>query len=387
MLSQLLVISAVTFIFLGLLIIVGVTLYDLGNIKARHRFNRHPQARRYRARPLISIIIHAGDDKLLMEQSIMSALQNSYRNCEIIIVDTLPHSKTRATLKRLVASSKRKIYIYKSKRSRLEAIQAAYRRYGKGELAVLLDGGYLLDSHTLRQVVWHFNSDENTTIIRFNTRLSSTFSILGLLQKYEHTLMQLLQKTESAFNTNYTTLSKNAAYRRQAFLTTTTFGDKTQHTYYASDATIRINTARSIRELINRYALRKHIRILGLMQHRNLFFAPHTTLTKFATWFYLPFTLFVSVIMVCLPFLLAYFIYLATVFHQPTLLFVCCLALSAFLLFGLWTDEHSTSQQKAFYSVLLPITFAVFYALLLVQIFAVLRFFILLFRSRKIMLQ
>ncbi len=375
MLSQLLIISAVVFIFLSLLIIVGVTLYDLHDIKARLHFARHPRARRYRHYPLVTVIVQANGDRDTLRQCMQSILKNLYRHIEIIVIDTLSHNQTRTSLKPFTTSPKRPVRLFKSRRKPLDAIQTAFRRYGNGELVLLLDGASNLDSRAIHHLVWHFNRDEQVNIVTLNARLLSNYSTAGLLRKYEQSLVRLWRKTESAFNTAYIPQLKNISYRRSTLLNRSAFGNKTLHSYYADDVVVYKDGIQSLPSLLIQQARQQKRHLQGLVRHRHLFFTSDKTYTKFATWIYLPFILILSLVTLCLPFLLGYFAFLASNLHQPAFFLLCCLAMSAFVLFGLWTDKYLSKWQKSIYSLLLPITFFAFYTFLIMRVLATLWLF------------
>jgi cellulose synthase/poly-beta-1,6-N-acetylglucosamine synthase-like glycosyltransferase len=144
---------AVVGICLALTDVIGTSLYDLRETKRLQQQALHPHARRYRARPLISIIIVTQNNEATIVGCLESTLKSSYRHIEIIVADNASGDDT----KRLVRSfqavhPKQPVKLFAKRRSGStnRVIREAYKAYGHGEIVVTMQSSALLDKQALR---------------------------------------------------------------------------------------------------------------------------------------------------------------------------------------------------------------------------------------------
>ncbi|MDB5165717.1 MAG: hypothetical protein JWM00_607 [Candidatus Saccharibacteria bacterium] len=368
--GYLLILSVVGGGLFALIIIIGVALFDIQKIRKQRVVNRHPYRRRYRERPLVSVLVMATSNQQAMKDCLVSLVKSKYKKIEIIIVDTLPRSKVRRLVEEYVqAGLTERIVTFTTKRSEGMAVVAAYRRHGNGEIITIIDGVSVVEPHIFNRIVWEFNADQRIRAVGINDQLIPSMSSIRILQTYENFFRKLSSKTKSAFNISHATPHVNIAYRKDALLTST-FGHKQHRTAYASDAILYRDAASSLYTSLSERLHWQRITINNLIAHRSHFFTLDTNYSKFATWVYLPFTIYLGLVALLLPLLLGYFIYLVVEVRQPLLFILSWVVLGIFLLFAVWSDEHLGRRRKLIYSILLPTAFVAAYLLSLLQLFA-----------------
>jgi glycosyltransferase involved in cell wall biosynthesis len=363
---------AVVGMMLSLIIIVGVALYDVKEIKKARLFKQHPYSRQYLKRPLISVVIAASGDEDTLTRCLDSLLKGRYRKFEVIIIDRSLKNRIRQIANTYSSKYKQNIRLFKTKRSAAKASAAAYRKYGQGELVTVFDDTNTFGTDTLRRAAWHFNASPKLDALILNSQVTSAFSTIGLFEKYEGILALLSKKASSSLGVIYDTTHQNIVYSKNVFGKAKTPG-KARHFFYADDAILQVQPSKSLFRLLRRRYYLQISRLHTLIHIRGVFFTRDAAYTKFFAWFYLPFVFFVGLAALCLPLLISYFIYVAVWINQPILFILCLVVLSMFFLFALWWNDHLSLRQKLTYSALLPITYGMFYVLSFTQIFAVVR--------------
>ena len=351
MIEIVLIVSAVTFVSLALFIIGGVTIYDVQDIRTKQLFKRHPFARRYRNRPVVTVLIIASQETESVRQCLESLKASSYRRLEIIVVATAINSR----LKRLTSTQgtrARPVRLFKSIRSKQAAISAAYRRYGRGDIVFLLEATDTLDPMAISRAVWHFNTHKNISALYTHRITNSTYSSIGLFQTYIESLMRLWNKFMSTVShvPNYDDNHGPLFYRKDAFLHRHTSGVLRSH--FADDV-ISYRRPISLSSQLMKQSLAIKVRRLQSIKHP----ARRLNTSLLNRYVERGLMLYVSILLVGVQLLLGYFMYLGLVPHQPLFLLIFLGLISLFLLFGLWSDQQRSLSKKLLNSLLIPASF------------------------------
>ncbi len=382
---------------LAVLTVGGSNIYDLRHIKLRRQFSRHPHARHYRQRPLISLIIPTRNDALLIKQTLESIAGSTYRKLEIIVVDSNSQDTTATVVRQFIADHPKRMIRLSAKRRPVPAIQAVadvYRAHAAGELVIWLQPGQLLDREALANAVRHFNSEPDLDGLVCSSRVGTAHTTASLFQHFEQLLSRRSQKFSSISNTDYAAAATGVLYNRTTAsqllpaasrkstknagrqLFPLRLGNRSTHICYGSDAVLySAPLASSIDLFRQRYRLQLR-RFMAVKTYRPVFFARDASYTLFLTWFRLPLAVGVGLAALCIPILLTYFIYLAVSLHQPALYVLSWALLTLFMVLAIWDDERLKLRQKAAYTLLSPIVQPAFYVLSFVQLFVILRVFL-----------
>jgi|GEM_PF-3143368 len=382
-------------VILAVMHIIGSNSYDLRAIKQKRQYLSQPHARRYKRRPLISVIVITRDDERVIETCLASLVRSSYRKFEIIVADNASQDKTRSKVTEFIAQHpNRQIRLFAKRlpASQVVTAAAAYHKYAKGELVMLLDAGSTVDKQALTRAVMHFNSQPDIGVLSPKASVEAGFNGIGLLQRYQELLGYRSRKFNSVSNSAYE-ISGPALYRRQTLATglkaasgiglsrtndgislpILKLGNKASPYHYAADVVVHRQPQASFYKLCKHYYQLQAGRLQSLKAQRGLFFSRDVGYTKFLTWFRLPFAVCVGITGLFIPLLMSYFVYLALSLHEPTLLFVSWAILGILLVLAIWDDEQMRFRQKIIYSLGVPVTYGAFYILSFMQIAATLR--------------
>lgn len=394
MLEKLLLITGVVGAVLALLNVVGASTYEVQQLKQRQQQARHPNARRYRRRPLISVVVFAYNDAQFIERCLQSLAHGPYRKLEVIVVDNNSTDTTRQLVKRFMAEHpKQSIHLCAKRRpaSRLEGLSYVQKKYLSGELIMLLDAAQVIDRHALSRAAAHFNSQPKLGILSLNSKVVANYSTVGLFQRFEELLRCRSKQFNSTFNVEYITQTNSTIYTRLALqqllrptknqpksraqlgLPALRLGNKDMYYRFASDAVVYHEPYGSSRGLVQQRYQLQLARMLALWRYRRLFFRRDRRYTTFLTWFRLPCALITGMTALLVPVLATYFLYLALSLRQPALLLAACGAVSILMVSAIWGDEQLRLRQKLAYCSLVPVTYGVFYVLSFVQPLVILR--------------
>lgn len=357
----LLIFSLIAIIVTTCAFIVGSMVDDFQDVKRRRLFRAHPYSRQYRTRPLVTVLLIAGIDSDMVRDALKHLQKNPYRRLECIVIGT---TTNRAKLKKIATSLAKPthpIYVFASKKLERSKLDAAYHRYGRGDVVVVLRDTDRLDTAAIQRSIWHFNAQKDISKLRASTIVSTHYSTIGLLQTYTKILTYFWNKLANSFT--YTQASDNmnvSFYRTKAFLAR--YSHQQITTYNAEDV-IAYRPAIIAHEIIS------HIHMTMARQVATLHRAaswpnPKNTPT---TWLRILFLVCIGYLCITLPLLLTYVVFLAVIPHQPILLFISIAILSTYLLIGLWSQTGMSRLQKIRLSLLAPIYFVPFYVLSIIS--------------------
>lgn len=395
MIDQLIVPLMLTTAFVGGVMIaanvIGATLYDVRLAKRQREYRHHPHARRYRQRPLITLIISAHNDASAIEHCLNSIFASPYKKLEVIVVDHGSADATRQVVQAYMRERPRKNIRFVARRSAVDqrgALAAVYRRHGTGEIVMTLKAANTLDKFTLSAAAQHFNMGPGISVLNPALVPVSSWNVAGLFQKYQNLLGQRARKFGAASNSEYA-MNESTLYRYDTFLALyrakgskllpesaaagLRLGNRQARAYYASDVIVYTPALASVYALLKQHYLMQCSRLRILIAGRRLFFAASPDHTRFLTCVRLPFAACASLVAATGPIVLGYFTYLAFKLHEPTLLLVAGSLLSVLLLFAIWDDDQLRIRQKLTYSLGIPITYSLFYVLAFVPTFVLLR--------------
>lgn len=341
---------------------IGAAIDDLRAIRRRHRaISRHP-----RETTVTALLVANGSDEV-MRRTLTSLLQSSYKRLEIVLIST---PRSRPALKKTVASlsqSDRTIAIYTGTKS----LAGAYRRYGHGEIILTLQSPEQLARHAIARAVQHFDTAEDIAVIHPNIVAMTRGSTMGLLQAHAGGLLYFWKKVTNIISYPAVTPSSLAFYRRDVFLANpkTVLG----MAYFADDviahqippATLRTFVRASEAYLSRFYLHPAYSRVTPFLRR-----VRHHLVTIGISW-----------MLLATPLILSYALLLAFAAHQPLLLFVITGVAGVYTLVGIWSSAGRPRREKAYLSLLLPISFLPLYLAILTLSLITIRVFIQSLRS------
>lgn len=334
----------VTLLLLGI-IFIGVISYDVSAVKQQTIYRQDSHSKRFKYHPSISIIIMTAGDVAATEQSISSIKKTTYRNYEIIVIPLSKHSAVQKAFGDIKG-----VVVFKAKRrvSRTVNAQSAYRKYGHGELVMVVDDTTAFSSDTLNKIAWHSNFNKASAMV-LNEYGHTPASSIGLFETYHSIANSFIRKAKTGLRINQHVRDTAIVYPKESFLSHTT----PYRSVYLSDTVITRRTDSSYSLFLAR--LFKHKSHMA-----NSFYAPGSAalVTTIVGW----------VIIFTLPFIVSYFGYVAIALHQPLLFYLALAGLGMYIIMTIWWNDLLSMRQKLTYSLLSPATYILFYVLSWIQI-------------------
>ena len=378
-------------LLMGTFNLIGASVYDFKQIQKLKKFVKN--SRKYRNRPLVSIIIPSFNEAGVIERCLDSILKSSYKKFEIIVVDDASKDKTKQVVADYIKSHRKfkiKLVVKRKNAGRGGALNAGFKK-SKGQLIMALDADCTLDKPALKNIVRHFAMDAGLSALASNVRIMPYPSMISLLQEFEYITNFRTKKVNTFANAEYIIGGSGAVYRREIFqklkgfnetmltedialsLSIAKLGNKQFKLFYGSDVIVYTEPVPSYRSLFNqRYRWKLGI-LQAMFHHRGLFFSTKSIYTKLLSWFYLPLAALGELLLLAQPFLLVYFVYLSVNYSNPKLFVISWAAISFMIVFAIWSDENLSLKRKARLTLLTPIMYTLFYVLTVIQILAILK--------------
>jgi hypothetical protein len=367
--------------------VAGANIYDVRAVKQQRQLSLHPYARQYRQRPLVSVVIETHDAETCIEQCLQHLQASTYRKLEIIVIDNASSDATRRLVRQFMTAHPKRPMRLVTRRSAdggRAVVAANVKKYAQGELVLWLGAGSLVKKSAIGKAVQQFNLLPAIEVMTLNQRVISSFSTVGLFQKYQELLQYRARKFASLTKLPYRQDEIDTMYRRPVLVTPAAAAQaRLPHTYYASQAIIYRPALPSLPSLL-RHQYSRQLRALRRLwrQRRVIFSLVAKDGQRVPTWITLVLTACSGITALFIPFLASYFIYMAVGLHEPAFLLLSWLIVGSLVVLAIWGDEQLKVLQKASYSLLIPITYSLFFIVSFVQIFVVLKTIV---RPRKVL--
>ncbi len=362
--GQLFIFTAVIGLITTVANFIGASIYDIRAARQRQHFSRHPYASQYRQRPLVAVVINTSNDEKVIGQCLGGLTAGSYRKLEILVIDHGSTDSTRAIIQQFQAAHPKRPVRLVGRRTAMASgavIAANVKKYTHAELVLQLSAGSLLDKQAITNLVLRYNMEPSLGVARLNRRVLSAFSTVGLFQQYREMLGVGSKKLASLLNADYEH-AIDVIYRREIFLSLHKPAKRPWRTAYASDAVVRY---------------RPNSLFYGLMrlqyQAQAEDFRSFWRQRRLSAWLRLSLALCNGLITLLLPIVVSYFIYMAIALREPAFFVLSLIITAGLVLFAIWGDEQLKTLQKVAYSLLIPVTYGLFYVLSVVKVLAMLR--------------
>lgn len=341
--------------------IIGVTRYDMLEIKKLRHLKIHPYARQYRLRPLVTIVVIAGPNKQLLLDCLESIANLTYRKVEVIVIQ--PLAIIRGSTSRKQSGYRFNLRAYQTKRPLTTAIPAAYKRYGHGELVAIIECATDFDPSSIGNAVRTLlANDRPASAVSFSQHIRVGMKASSVMIRYDNLATHLALKTKSALSLLRVNEPFNILFRQDALQQMMQPGQCSA--YFAQSAIVHQAPADTLlAPLTQRFRMQ-----LQKVKHTTAIVSSLRDNRSFENWHQVIQPLILGAAAVLLPVLLIYFFYLALVLHQPTLLLISWVILIAILVFSVWSSSSLSLQQKMLLGVFSPAAYLVFFIMSFMQI-------------------
>jgi cellulose synthase/poly-beta-1,6-N-acetylglucosamine synthase-like glycosyltransferase len=281
------------------------------------------------------------------------------------------------------------------------ALNRGLREFAKGELVMTLDADSILSKHAIERAVAYF-VDPTIVGVAANVRIIEEPSVLGVLQTLEHMIGYRSKKFYSIANCEFIIGGVASTYRmdmmRQVnFYDTDTFtediglsikivsqGNRQNRIVYGADIVATTEGVETFKALFKQRYRWKYGSLQNLVKYRRLIFNLNPRYSRSLTVYRMPMAVFSELVILCLPILLAYVIYVSITAGDPRLVVGAYFTITAYTMMTLWFDEHIGFWSRLRLSLYAPIMYFIFYIMDMVQVAAVARCF---FKIRSLVTQ
>lgn len=336
--------------------------------------------------PLLSVLIAAHNEELVIGRCLDSILKNHYPHVQIIVIDDGSTDRT----SKVVREYKRRYHlknltlVIQKNQGKAAALNNALRNTAKGSLVMSLDADSVLAPDAFANAVKYFE-DPAVIASAGNVRIFWSPTLLGLIQVIEYLLGYRLKKAFSILNNEYIIGGIGAVFRRSAiesvgFYDTDTLtedidltmklaikGNRNQKIIYAPDVLCWTESVMSLEGLFRQRFRWKFGRFQTLVKHRSMFFNSDKIYTKRLTWLQLPFVLFSELTFLFDPIFICYLLYLSYHYQETSSIQGVFFFLAFYTIATIISDQYLTSIQKASLILVAPLAYIFFFVVSIVE--------------------
>lgn len=410
--------------------IVGANAYDIKQYRRRRQFRASGE------KPLVSVVIPAHNESVVIKRTLDSVLASSYKNIEVVVVDDGSKDNTPQILREYISTARQSRLVSRVQRTHIiqnrglrrdvksleqegytlrrsferepisirlvkvsqknagkaAAMNNAIANYVRGDLTMCLDADAVLHPKAIERAVGYFDNPKVIGVAA-NVRLVDTGTLLSKVQRFEHLVGYRSKKFYSMTNTEFIIGGVASTYRtdviKQVGLydcdTATediglsmkmiaTLGNKDKKILYAADVVAATEGVHSFSALMRQRYRWKIGCLQNLFKYRQLIGRGETGKHGFLlTKYRLPMALLGEMRLILEPLLLAYVIYLSVHYWTVGILLGAYLTITLYVLWNVWPDEHLTLREKISMSGTSMFMYMLFYIMDVVQIVAIYR--------------
>ncbi|MDQ5982396.1 MAG: poly-beta,6-N-acetyl-D-glucosamine synthase [Patescibacteria group bacterium] len=382
------VISIINVIHFGFYL-VGANYYDILRFRAAAKAKKNTKKL-----PLVSLLIPAHNEELGIVRCLETISKSTYKNLEIIVIDDKSKDATKRLVREYITSHPKQniTLMYKNKNvGKAGALNHALRHRAKGNLVMTLDADSVLHKDAIRNAVRYFN-DPDVVGVAANVRVMDSYTILGLLQKFEYMIGYRSKKFFSVTNSEFIVGGVASTYRMNTLkkvgfysddiqtedialsLKVVAQGNKKNKVIYGVDVLAMTEGVQTFKALMRQRYRWKLGNLQALIKNRQLFANNNNIYSKTLTWYRIPMAFFGELIVLLEPLVIAYVIYISMAYiHSSSLIVGAYMTITIYLTWNIMPDEHMTLAQKLKMIAYAPVMYFIMYLMNIVQFTAIIR--------------
>ncbi|MBA3788867.1 glycosyltransferase family 2 protein [Patescibacteria group bacterium] len=211
----------VEFLMLTLLLLLAAKILIFCVLSGTHHKTSKGKTRRNKGihyNPPVSIIVPAYNEELTVKNCVQSLLKQSYKNCEIILVDDGSTDTTRMVCAGLAASYPRNITFYtKNNGGKASALNYGIRN-SRGDIIVSIDADSLFVTDTVKHLVESFK-DPRVGAVGGNVKVANRANLLSKQQAAEYISgLTIQRKAFAQINCMQIISGAIGAFRKEALM-------------------------------------------------------------------------------------------------------------------------------------------------------------------------
>lgn len=342
--------------------------------------------------PLVSVLIPAWNEEIGIISTIQSILANDYKKIEIVIVNDGSTDGTHKAITRFIKANGHKfkpgykslLYCQKTNGGKGKALNHAIER-ARGEIIITIDADSVADRCMVKNLV-HYFADDKVDAVVGNVKVAGEISPINLLQRLEYLFGFYHKRAHSVLGAEYIYGGACAAFRRVTIFDAIGLFDTTSITediemslrtryhgrvaVYADDAICYTEGASSTLGLIKQRLRWKKGRFEAFITYRKMFFSIKIQHNQWLTWFILPFAMLAEIQLLFEPIGLTLLAAYSIITGDYSSLLLGALFVGImYVVVGIFTEK----ARNWWIIPLLPFTWMIFYGLVFIEYFALLK--------------
>jgi cellulose synthase/poly-beta-1,6-N-acetylglucosamine synthase-like glycosyltransferase len=375
--------------------LIGANAYDVWQARRRHRLHRdavHGIAAPFE--PLITVAISARNEEKTITRCLDSIRFSYYKKVQVLVVDDASTDSTYFTLQRYKKTHPElDLRIIKRARNRGKgaALSYALKRYGRGELAMTCDADSILAPASIGNAVSYF-TDPRIVGVAANVQIIDDFTVLGVLQKFEHMVGYRSKKVYSLLNCEIVVGGVASTYR-MGLLREVGFydigsvtediglsmkivarGNRENRIVYAADVVAATEGVTTFRALLKQRFRWKYGSFQNVIKYRHLIHNRNIGMyTPTLTHYRMPMTVASEFALLFAPAIWGYVIYWSLASLSLRLIVGAYMTITIYTFITIWFDENITFIQRCRLSLYAPVAYFIFYIMDVVQFVSMLK--------------
>lgn len=373
--------------------LTGANAYDVWQARRRRNLH-HLRAEGKVPQPFVSVLIPAHNEELVVERCLESICASTYRHIEIFLVDDASTDRT-YELATAYAQAHTAIPITVMRKEQNVGKAVALNTVlnsgqVRGELVMSLDADSLLDPSAIATAVDYF-IDPTIVGVAANVQIIDDYTVLGVLQRFEHMVGYRSKKVYSITNSEFVIGGVASTYRMSVLRKVGYYDNDTQtediglsikiisngnrlyRVVYAVDVVAHTEAVDNIRALFRQRYRWKYGSLQNLIKYRHLIGTFDDRFTPSLAFYRLPMAILSEFILLLSPFVWGYVIYMTLLHQNPGLVIGAYLTISFYTLVIVWFDEHATVKHRLHLTLYVPLAYFVYYIMDFIQLSAMLR--------------
>lgn len=167
--------------------------------------------------PLVAVLIPCFNEGVIVEETILHALQLKYPHFEVIAINDGSQDDTAAVLERLAGQHERLRVVHLAEnQGKAMALQAG-SLVTEAEFLIGIDGDALLDPHAAQWMMRHFQKNSAIAAVTGNPRIRNRSTLLGRIQVGEFSsIVGMIKRAQRSFGRIFTVSGVITAFRKTA---------------------------------------------------------------------------------------------------------------------------------------------------------------------------
>ena len=337
--------------------LIGSDIYDIKQSLKRDN-SKKVGTKNTRHRPLVSVLVPAHNEELVLKRNLQSVFNSTYKNIELIVINDSSTDKTQNIARSFQKAHGKRFNPMRVLRVNVRGKASAMNiglKHAKGSLFMCLDADSAIDRRAIEVAVGKFAEDRSIATIAANVKIIPDKGLLNTFQQIEYLIGQQGKKMENLIKIQYIvggvgSMFRTQIVRRLGLYDTDTitedidlsvkiishYGTK-YRIGYSPEVITYTESVGSIGDLLRQRFRWKYGRYQVFLKFKHLFWSRDKKYSKLLSWLYLPYSIFSEVLYTLEPLVFLLIISLLIEYGDMTIL------AASFLVFSFYAVMQITA--------------------------------------------